>query len=234
MKRTFNIYCDESCHLEHDHQRVTVIGATWCQIRTVRKISSVLRKIKTRYGLSQDFEIKWGKISPAKIDFYLEVLDYFFESTELHFRAVVVPNKEKLDHSLFLQDHDQWYYKMFFVLLKQIFDPYVQYRIYLDIKDTRSQQKIKKLHEVLCNNFYDFDRKIIERIQHVRSHEVEIMQITDLMIGALAYVHRGLDTSTAKIAFIDRLRERSGHTLLRTTLPREDKVNILIWRPQEW
>ncbi len=104
MRRTFNIYCDESCHLEHDHQKAMVIGATWCPAETVKKISTSLRGIKTRHGLSQDFEIRWGKISPAKIDFYLEVLDYCFESTDLHFRAVVVPNKEKLDHSL-IREH---------------------------------------------------------------------------------------------------------------------------------
>lgn len=26
MSETFNIYCDESCHLEHDQQKVMVLG----------------------------------------------------------------------------------------------------------------------------------------------------------------------------------------------------------------
>jgi len=102
---------------------------------------------------------------------------------------------------------------MFFVLLKQIFDPRAHYRVYLDIKDTRSQQKVEKLHDIIASNIYDFDKSIVERIQHVRSHEVEIMQITDLLIGALAYVHRNLSSSQAKIALIKRIQERSGHTL---------------------
>lgn len=234
MSNIYNIYCDEACHLEHDHQKVMVLGAIWCPLEAVKKISSDLRDIKSRHGLARDFEIKWVKISPSKIDFYLEIADFFFDTEKLHFRTVVIPDKEKLNHVAFSQDHDQWYYKMFFVLLKQIFDPHARYRIYLDIKDTRSQQKVKKLHEVLCNNFYDFDKTIIERVQQVRSHEVEIMQITDLLIGALAYAHRGLTTSQAKMAFIQRLRKKSGHTLLRTTLPREEKMNILVWSPQEW
>jgi hypothetical protein len=234
MSNIYNIYCDEACHLEHDHQKVMVLGAIWCPLEAVKKISSDVRDIKSRHGLARDFEIKWVKISPSKIDFYLEIADFFFDTEKLHFRTVVIPDKEKLNHVAFSQDHDQWYYKMFFVLLKQIFDPHARYRIYLDIKDTRSQQKVKKLHEVLCNNFYDFDKTIIERVQQVRSHEVEIMQITDLLIGALAYAHRGLTTSQAKMAFIQRLRKKSGHTLLRTTLPREEKMNILVWSPQEW
>jgi len=233
MSNIYNIYCDESCHLEHDHQKAMVIGATWCPSEEVKKIFADLRAIKIRHGLAKNFEIKWVKISPSKIDFYLEIADYFFDAEELHFRAVVIPDKGKLNHAAFSQDHDQWYYKMFFVLLKQIFDPYARYRIYLDIKDTRSQQKVKKLHGVICNSFYDFDKTIIERVQQVRSHEVEIVQITDLLIGALAYAHRGLNTSQAKMAFIQRLRERSGRSLLRTTLPKEEKMNILVWNPQE-
>ena len=30
MPRTYNIYCDESCHLEHDHLGVMALGAVWC------------------------------------------------------------------------------------------------------------------------------------------------------------------------------------------------------------
>ena len=230
----YNIYCDESCHLEHDHQKVMVLGAVWCPLEGVKRISTDLRNIKAMHGLAKDFEIKWVKISPAKVGFYLDIADYFFDTDALNFRGVVIPNKDKLNHEAFFQSHDEWYYKMFFVLLKQILDPRFRYRIYLDIKDTRSQEKVKKLHEVLCNNIYDFDKSIIERVQQVRSHEVEIMQITDLLTGALAYIHRGLATSQAKLALVKKLQERSGLTLLNTTLPREEKMNILVWSPQEW
>ncbi len=229
MKPIYNIYCDESCHLEHDRQKAMVLGAVWCPLEAVKKVSHEILAIKSRHGLSRTFELKWVKISPAKLDFYLDILDYFFDCEELRFRGLVIPDKSRLQHERFSQEHDDWYYKMFFVLLKQIFDPRAQYRVYLDIKDSRSQQKMEKLHEIIANNIYDFDKSIVERIQHVRSHEVEIMQITDLLIGALAYVHRNLTTSQAKLALIKRLQERSGHTLQQTTLPREPKVNILVW-----
>jgi hypothetical protein len=67
----------------------------------------------------------------------------------------------------------------------------------------------------------------------VRSHEVEVLQVADLLIGALSYVNRGLTGSAAKLALLDHIRERSGLTLTRTTLMREDKINILVWNPQE-
>jgi hypothetical protein len=60
------------------------------------------------------------KVSPAKTQFYLDLMDYFFDDDDLHFRALVVPNKSKLRHSEFRQSHDDWYYKMYFDMLKVI------------------------------------------------------------------------------------------------------------------
>jgi len=183
--------------------------------------------------MKSDFEIKWTKVSPAKLEFYLNLVDYFFDDDDLHFRALIVPDKSKLRHEDFGQSHDDWYYKMYFDMLKVIFNPECRYRIYLDVKDTRGAAKVKKLHDVLCNNMYDFSREIIERVQIVRSHEVEILQIVDLMIGTISYVNRGLSDSAAKLALVERIRKRSGYELTRTTLLRENKVNLFRWSASE-
>jgi hypothetical protein len=226
----FNIYCDESCHLENDGQAAMVLGAVWCLKDKAHEISKRIREIKHEYGLSKDFEIKWTKVSPAKRDFYLAVVDYFFDDDNLHFRALLVPDKSKLKHSYFHQTHDDWYYKMYFDMLKVIISPEHRFRIYLDIKDTRGGKKVKKLHEVLSNEKYDFKRNIVEFMQLVRSHEVEILQLTDILIGAISYLNRGLTGNSAKEAIISRIKERSGYSLTQTTLYRENKVNLFRWQ----
>jgi hypothetical protein len=233
MSQIYNIYCDESGHMENDAVKVMVLGAVWCPLEKTREISMRLREIKARHGLAHDFEIKWTKVSPAKKDFYLDVLDYFFDDDDLHFRALIVPDKSKLRHEAFCQSHDDWYYKMYFEMLKVILSPTAQYRIYLDIKDTRSAAKIVKLHEVLCNKFYDFSRAIIERVQTVRSHEIEILQLADLLIGAIAYINKGRSGNAGKEALVARMKERSHYALTLTTLLREDKVNLFRWRATE-
>jgi hypothetical protein len=233
MNRTFNVYCDESCHLENDRQKAMVLGAVWCPLEKSREIAVRLREIKDKHNLSSTFETKWIKVSPAKVQFYLDTVDYFFDDDDLHFRALIVPDKSRLRHEDYDQTHDDWYYKMYFDMLKVILDPDAKYRIYLDYKDTRGAAKVAKLHDVLCNNMYDFSRDIIERVQLVRSYEVEILQLADLLIGAVSYVNRNLSTSTAKRRLIDRMRKRSGYTLTRTTLLREDKVNLFRWRATE-
>jgi hypothetical protein len=233
MSSIYNVYCDESCHLEHDRQPTMVLGAVWCLLEKTREVALRIREIKVKHGLPSNFEIKWTKVSVAKRDFYLELLDYFFDDDDLHFRALVIPEKTKLQHETFHQTHDTWYYKMYFDMLKVVFNPDDCYRVYLDIKDTRSSQKLSKLHDVLCNNAYDFERRIIERLQTIRSHEVEQLQLADLLIGIISYVNRGLDTSEAKTALVKRMQQRSGYSLVQTNLLRETKVNIFVWRASE-
>ncbi len=228
-KYLYNIYCDESCHLENDHNKPMALGAIWCQKNDAYTISNNVKSIINKHGLAKSFEIKWTKVSPAKKDFYLELVEYFFNETKLHFRTVIIPDKNKLDHARFNQSHDDWYYKMYFLLLKGILNPGYSYNIYIDIKDTKGTEKLRKLHEVLCNNAYDFDKNIIKKTQQVRSHEATIMQLTDLLIGAITYLHRKLETSCAKKEIIELIKKLSKNNLTRSTLPREDKFNVFVW-----
>mgnify|MGYP006430307243 CR=1 FL=1 len=234
MTQVFNIYCDESCHLENDYQKVMVLGAIWCPLEKTPEIAKRLREIKRKHGLPASFEVKWTKVSPGKVDLYRDLVDYFFDDDDLFFRALIVPDKEKLRHDAFPgQDHDQWYYKMYFDMLKVILEPNARYRIYLDIKDTRGGRKAAKLHDVLCNNVYDFSRDVIERLQLVHSHEIEQLQLADLLIGAVGYLNRGLHGNAGKSALVERVQERSGYKLDRSTLLKEDKLNLLHWRASE-
>ncbi len=233
MTQTFNIYCDESCHLEKDHHEVMVLGAIWCPLDSSKEINSRLREIKDRHDLGPNFELKWTKVSPAKLQYYIEVMDYFFDVNELHFRALIAPDKYKLQHGLFDQTHDEWHYKMYFEMLKAILDPEAKYRIYLDLKDTRGGAKVAKLRDILSSNMYDFSYKIIDWIQIARSNEIEVLQLCDLLTGTISYANRGLSTSAAKLELVNRMRARSGYDLTRSTLYRERKVNIFRWRPSE-
>ena len=233
MTDTFNIYCDESCHLENDHQPLMVLGAVWTPVPAVQRLYEEARELKVKHGLSRTFELKWGKVSPGQQSYYEDVLKWFWETPELCFRGLIVPDKKQLDHQAHQQSHDDWYYKMFFDVLKVIVDPRHRYRIYLDIKDTRGRKKVAKLHDVLQNAHYDFSRSIIERIQIVRSEEVELVQLADFLIGIVSYANRGLQSNSAKQTLVQQLRAYSQYSLGATTLLRENKLNLFLWNSQE-
>lgn len=226
----YNIYCDESCHLQNgrDNDFAMVIGGITCPDEFKKQISDRIRAIKAQYGVYRDTEIKWNKVSPAKLDYYMALVNFFFDYGYLSFRAIII-NKRELDLPHFNLTLDEFYYRAYFFMLSRIFSPGSEYAIYIDIKDTRSQRKVEKLHDVLCNSRYDFNRRMIHRVQQIRSHEVEIMGLTDLLIGALSYLHRGLKTNSAKLALIELIRQRSGYTLVSNTWPLEPKFNILVW-----
>lgn len=233
MTEEYNIYCDESCHLENDRQKAMVLGAVWCSKAIAHEAFVRIREIKIKHKVGPNFEIKWNKVSPAKLDFYKELIDYYFDDDHLHFRALVVPDKSILDHANHQQTHDDFYYKMYFDLLKVIFDPKLSYNIYLDIKDTRSEEKVQHLAKVLRNTHYDYSEKIIKKIQQVRSHEIELVQISDLLTGAISYINRDLKGSQAKIELIERIKARSKYSLTSSTLYRESKMNLFIWKGKE-
>ncbi len=226
----YNIYCDESCHLENDKQNVMVLGALSCPTEKRKDIAERIREIKESNGFRRTIELKWTKVSKGGVDLYLDVIDYFFDNDDLKFRGVVIPDKMKLDHGKYNQTHDTWYYKMLFLTLNFLMQSNDSYNVYIDIKDTRSAKKMEKLHDVLCCSNYDFDSNIIRKIQSVRSDEVEQIQLVDLLIGALSYANRYLSDNAGKQSLISRIRDRSGFSLLQSTTLGERKFNILRWK----
>jgi hypothetical protein len=207
-----------------------VLGAVWCLDDKKRVAFERLREIKKEHGFNADFELKWNKVSDRKLDYYLDVVNYYFDNDNLHFRAIVVPDKSLLDHAAFNQTHNDFYYKMYYSLIKTLLEPTSAYTIYIDIKDTQGSKKIKLLQEVLRTSTYDFNREIIKKIQLVSSKEIELVQLADFISGAIGYANRGLTTNEAKLKVIELIRKRAGVSLLQSTLYRADKMNILIWK----
>ena len=231
MSQIYNVYCDESCHLENDHQPIMVQGALWCEKSEVPRLVQELKDIKNRHNAKG--ELKWVKVSSSRLAFYEKVVDWFLSESPLHFRALVVTNKQKLDHTKYnFGSHDEFYYKMYFSLLNKILSPDDSYHIYLDIKDTQSRLKVRKLCDILCNDKYDFTGQMIQHIQNIHSNESELMQLADLLIGAVSYRQRDLAGNKAKCAVVKRLEERLGRTLLISTPLWEKKFNLFLFKPR--
>lgn len=74
----YNIYCDESCHLEYDHQKIMVLGAIRCEKSYKKQAVNDIRNIKEKYNMNKFCEVKWTKVSPDKYEMYHELVNYFF------------------------------------------------------------------------------------------------------------------------------------------------------------
>ncbi len=71
------IYCDESTHLPHDGHPYMVLGALCCPKDKVEEASRRIAEIRAKHGLPPRLEIKWTSVSPAKLEFYIDIVDYF-------------------------------------------------------------------------------------------------------------------------------------------------------------
>ncbi|MDD4794877.1 MAG: DUF3800 domain-containing protein [Dehalococcoidales bacterium] len=231
MNDSYNIYCDESCHLENDKQAIMLLGAISAPQTEVARLLEEIKELKEKH--SARGELKWGKVSNSKLDFYIELIDWFMNEERLKFRSLVILHKDQLDHIRFnAGSHDDFYYKMYFSLLSKLLSPDSKYNIYLDIKDTRSRLKLKKLKEVLCNDKYDFTSQMITRMQNVRSHESPLLQVCDFLLGAVSYKHRGLCQNPAKVKLVNYIEKRLGRDLLHSTPLHEQKFNLFLFTPR--
>lgn len=226
----YNVYCDESCHLENSVDKIMVLGAVYCPKSERKEICKRIADLKARYNVKPSTELKWTKISDKKINLYRELLEFFFHEESLYFRCVVA-DKSKLNHSRYHQSHDDWYYKMYYLTLNYIFNSSSQFNVYLDIKDSLSTEKIKHLHDIICNANYDFSHTVIKNMQPIRSDEVQIMQLTDILIGAIQYINNNKFSSNPKLKLIDYIKKETGKSLITSSYVSDKKFNIFIWEP---
>ena len=231
-----NIYCDESCYLEHDHKNYMVLGALMCNKSSRKQICQHIREIKLKHGINKFQEIKWTKISMQKYPLYEELIRYFFNNNCLKFRAIIV-NKEQINHKNFNQTQDTFYYKVYYQLLCRAISTKDENYIYLDIKDTKSARKIRKLQECLKNGIYDFNMNHIKRIQNINSKESELLQLCDILIGAIGYLNRGdilkENHNIAKEKIVNLIIKESGYNLRKTTFLSEEKFNLFFMELQK-
>lgn len=229
------IYCDESCHLPNDEFDIMVLGGIICSEENKNRIHKDIRDIKEIHEISSFTEVKWTKVSQNKIDLYKDLIEYFFDNDDLEFRAVVTLEKKSLNHNRFNEgSFDKWYYKMYFYLLSWFISPDNKYRIFLDKKDTLGGPRVKKLHDVLCYNEYDFKRDVIIDVQQVDSKNNDIMQLADILIGAVSYYHRQLhQNSNAKTELVKLIQVRTNNSI-DGTRPYQRKFNIFKWNPRRF
>ncbi len=228
-----NIYCDESCHLEHDDSNVMVLGAICCPNFDRQRIFKQIREIKKDFGLSETFEIKWTKVGDTKAEFYIKLIEYFFNSKSLNFRGLIIPDKSIVNNEKYNQDWETFYYKMYYYLLRNLINPQCLYNIYIDIKDTKGSEKRKKLLEILntITKDYLYSKELsVKKLQAVQSKEVELIQLADLIMGAICFENRGLshniECNKGKLKVIHSIKESTGYPLTLSTFPNESKFNL--------
>lgn len=182
----YKIFCDESNHTYSDTSDLMVIGGILCPSEQVEYVNRYIKHLKHKHNANN--ELKWTKLNNSKKAFYDELLEFFFSSIDLKFNAQVVMGKSNLNHDIYNDgEADKFYYKMYYFTLLHLLQPQNKYNIFIDYKDTKGGKRAKKLKEVIHNKFHS---NIEVDFTIIHSHESQIMQLADIMIGAIGYKNR--------------------------------------------
>lgn len=228
----YNVYCDESCHLVSNNSNYMLIGAIYCPKFKVKKVNEYIEYLKENYNFSSKIELKWNKIDKKTEKLYLDIINYFFNNDDLKFRVIVI-DKTKLDHKKYNQTENDFYHKAYYDMLKYIIIPGNSYNIYPDIKDTNSYYYHQIMLDYLRRKMSDTNKKTIKKVQPIRSYESPILQINDILIGALSYYYRNLSGNSAKTNIINEIKKLYQNSLDISSYCSNTKFNIFIWRSRD-
>lgn len=228
----YNVYCDESCHLVSNNSKYMLIGAVYCPKYKVKKVNKYIEHLKENYNLSDKIELKWNKIDKKTEKLYLDIINYFFNNDDLKFRVIVV-DKSKLDHEKYNQTENDFYHKAYYDMLKYIIIPGNSYSIYPDIKDTNSYYYHQVMLDYLRIKMSDTNKKTIKKVQPIRSYEAPILQINDILIGALSYYYRNLSGNSVKLNIINEIKKLYQNDFDASSYYSNTKFNIFIWRSRD-
>lgn len=225
----YNVYCDESCHLKSNNSKYMLIGAVYCPKFKVKKINEYIEHLKENYNLSNKIELKWNKIDKKTEKLYLDIIAYFFNNDDLKFRVIVI-DKTKLNHEKYNQTENDFYHKSYYEMLNYIITPGNSYNIYPDIKDTNSYYYHQIMLDYLRFKMSDTNKKTIKKVQPIRSYEAPILQINDILIGALSYYYRGLSENRIKLTIVNEINKFYQNSFDVSSYYNNTKFNIFIWR----
>lgn len=224
------VYCDESRsdyfhHPPAESGSYALIGGVWIQAEKRSIYKGKIKKLRNIHSVLGEF--KWNRVCPARQKFYRDIIKFFFRS-EARFRAILLP-AERLDALKFHQaDNELMFYKFYYQLLHHWIEPFNRYHIFLDLKTNRLNNRINTLKEVLRNSSIASE---ITDVQALPSKDLDLLQLADILIGAVGYHFHGLNTSTAKNTILQEIEAHIGHPITPTNHA-EEKFNIFLFSPE--
>lgn len=227
-----NVYIDESRHNNDNDGGYMLLGAIWLDREQLAVLNDAIRLIKKKHDIPIHREVKWTKVSAAKLDYYKEIIQLFLNLDQVNYRAVII-DKSKLDYESHAKTRESFYYTMQYILVRNIAEKRLgDIRLFLDYKDAWSGKYSHELAEYL-NNTGSLHHKSLTA-QPLRSHEVIGLQIADLITGAVMYANKSsVDQKSEAKMELTRLIEKSVEQKLTESTPYGvEKFNLLFWEPR--
>ena len=205
------IYVDESSQTNH---RFLVLGAIAVPYEASAELTGRLQA--ARLPELPASELKWTKVSRGKLAAYRRTVDVFFDTTEAQFHAVVV-DTTKLNHNRYNKgSRELGFNKEVYQLLMKCGRLYGgNFHVYLDRRTTgEATEELRLILNRGIRKQGDQRDWPYRRLHFRESHDVPALQLTDLLVGAIAFRVNGhhyvKEASPAKVWLSEHILQRAG------------------------
>ena len=228
----FEVYCDETqpdlFFSRHQQARFLTIGSLWLPETLRREVKEKIDAIRKRHNTWG--EIKWSKVSPSRLSFFLDLIDLFAAyALDVRFRCIAVDHTH-VNMAFHEHDKELGFYKFYYQLLHHWILDFNEYRIFCDVKTNRDPKRLQILKQ--CLGYANLSSRVKD-IQSLPSRQVVLIQLCDLLLGAASSrLNNTLRTDSAKEQVVKRLEGHLGVSRLCPTVVSEEKYNIFKIRLQ--
>jgi hypothetical protein len=208
-----------------------IIGGLWVPWQLEPCLRDEIAGVRAAHGLRR--EMKWIKVSRCMLPAYREFVDTFFAIQGVTFKCIVLDTRI-IDYDAFHKgDKELGFYKFYFQLISRNMQPGNLYWLYPDDRNNRKGSRLPALK--IITNRWCAKRMGVEPLRNVeakKSHDEDLLQLADVLVGACAYAWNERSESEAKLDLQYHIEKRLGRSLRTPT----DKIyrsnmSVWLWRP---
>lgn len=197
-----------------------------------------IRSLKLEAGIQLRGDVCWKKTpkNPGRyLDYYLRCIDEFFQDPMLSFHAIVVDtHRHPLDSRTFFRgSKDAGIDAFAFHLLRARVLRGLHCEHHLHIRfDRRCRPDDATVARITTRLRSEADDSIQITARSITGGRHPLIQVADLLVGAITACQNQRTTSSGKLQIISRVREHLGHDPAEPTPPGKCKFNVWYFSPR--
>lgn len=193
----YELYFDESNI--HPGARCLYIGGLWIPKPQAALIRTAIADLKTERKIAH--ELKWDNVSKGFLPVYTALVDIFLQHPAIHFRCSFLDKRVEPHKALYDRGIDHAIHAVTAHAAAQGIDPAHRYWLYVDRRNVGEKNlTLERLREDIQQQLQGGEEaRPIRHIEPRNSKKEPIIQLADVLLGALAYIPNNLaSTHTAK------------------------------------